>query len=557
MKKNITFIQLVYILLAVSGSVFAVGERTITLGGEATWKNAENKTSVTEVKSIRPYPVLALLSDSGTSAAGYYAAEGVLGNLSAMSNHALDLYISFDERDAMLFKDSIGNYRVSASSGVEAADRLYSRAGTGAAVFNRLTAGSNPVVAEPAGRNALFAPGSRMRDFTIEFWMYPLNLENGEQIFSWVSSSQINGTQHAQRITCTASRNRMQWSFINFFTSANGSSHINIEFSGSTAVVPKTWSHHLIRFDASTGMLEYLVDGATEAIRYATLTGRENSGVYTPLAGNSGRFFIGENFSGLLDEFKIHSVFAGRSSIQRYNPQGGRMETKLIDLGEYSSAVIRIDVSGGRFNIRDTSGDYAGRNINAILNEFHENIRFRFSDDSEMNFFIRADDDPWLLNSKSWVNFTPGIDIAGVSGRYVQIAADFYPSSDGEASPYLDELRVIYLPGEPPLPPRNLTAVASDGAVTLRWRYSPDAYTEGYLVYYSAVRGELFGEGAAQGSSPVDVGMTNAAIIEGLRNGTLYYFRVAAYNRVTGAAHYNVGEFSAEVTARPLTGLSQ
>jgi len=562
MKKFTVSIFTVYIFLLISGSAFGVGERTINLGGAAAWASAEYRAGVTEVRAIRPHPVLALSSSMPASVSGYQAAAGVWGNFSAMPADAPDLLISFDENNKIFFRDSTGNYRLQIPDSVQAADRLYSRAGAGAVLFNRaaansLTASASPIIVEPISPNALFAAGSRLRDFTIEFWLYPLNMENGEQILSWAAINQNNGNSSTQRIACSITRNRVQWSFVNFFASARNASYINIEFTGNNPVVPRTWSHHLIRFDASTGLLEYIADGVIEAIAYATITGRENSEVYTPLAGTAGRFFLGENFSGLMDEFKIHSAFARRSSIQRYNPQGGRMETKLIDLGEYSSAVIRIDVSGGRFNIRDTSGDYAGRNINAILNEFHENIRFRFSDDSEMNFFIRADDDPWLLNSKSWVNFTPGIDIAGVSGRYVQIAADFYPSSDGEASPYLDELRVIYLPGEPPLPPRNLTAVASDGAVTLRWRYSPDAYTEGYLVYYSAVRGELFGEGAAQGSSPVDVGMTNAAIIEGLRNGTLYYFRVAAYNRVTGAAHYNVGEFSAEVTARPLTGLSQ
>ena len=57
------------------------------------------------------------------------------------------------------------------------------------------------------------------------------------------------------------------------------------------------------------------------------------------------------------------------------------------------------------------------------------------------------------------------------------------------------------------------------------------------------------------GSSPIDVGMTNNILIDGLKNGTLYYFRVAAYDRVAG--DYSTGEFSAEVTARPLSGLSR
>ena len=548
MKKGLISIHILYIFLFVSGSIFAVGERTISLGGEATWRAAESRTGVTEVRSVRPHPVLVLSSATGASVSGYSAATGAWGNFSALNESALDMSISFDERETGLFRDSIRHYRVSPSPEIEAVDRVFARAGTGAVLFGNSSPsgkGSGPLIIEPQSRNALFSADNRIRDFTVEFWLYPLNMENGEQILSWSAARPIGGNYAVQRIHCYASRNRLQWSFANFFASTNSSNYINVEFSGNTPVVPKQWSHHLVRFDASTGMVEYLVNGSCEAIVYATSTGRESSEVYTPIAGNGGVFLLGEHFMGLMDEFKIHNVCAGRSSTQRYSTSGGRIETRAIDLGENSSGVIRIDITGGRTGLRGTS----------VFNEYRQNGAFRFSDSSEINFFIRAGENPYLLNSTPWVRFTAGDDITGVTGRYVQIAADFYPSADGEISPYIDELRIVYMPGEAPLPPRNLTAVAVDGGVVLRWRHSPNANTAGYLVYYSAVRGELFGDGAVLGSSPIDAGKTNSLFIDGLKNGTLYYFRVAAYDRITGTVNNNVGEFSAEVTARPLVGL--
>ena len=546
MKKQ-NFIHIVYILLFISGSVYGIGERTISLGGQSTWRLAEQRTNVTEVMSVRPYPVLVLSSASGTSAAGYSAATGVLGNFSPLTEPSFDLSVSFDESRTGLYRDSALHYSVLAHSGVEAADRRYARAGTGAALFGstETASGLSAVVIEPQSRAALFAAGNRIRDFTIEFWLYPLNMENGEQILSWVSSRPSGADYTVQRIHCFASRNRLQWSFTNFFASAAGSAYKNIEFSGSAPVVPKVWSHHLIRFDASTGMIEYLVNGSSDTITYATGTGRESSEVFTPIAGNDGVFLLGERFMGLIDEFKIHSVCAGRSSVQRYVTSGGRTVTAAVDLGGNSSGVVRVDASGGRTSVRGTG----------INNEYRENGRFRFSDDSEMNFFIRASENPYLLNSSPWISFTPGAEITGVRGRYVQIAVDFYPSADGESSPYLEGLHIIYQPGESPLPPRNLTAVAADGGVTLRWRHSPDANAEGYLVYYSSVRGDLFGEGSSLGPSPLDVGKTNSLFIGGLKNGTLYYFRIASYDRITGTLNYDIGEFSSEVTARPLEGL--
>ena len=537
MKKALIFILSVYIFLSVSGSLFAIGEKTITIGAGASWSAAETRTGIMETRALRPNPVLMLSSAAGISTAGYSAAYGVLGSYSRLSESALDMSVSFDEREPFLFRDITGNYRVSAADGTASLDRTYARAGSGAVLFE-----SSPVSIVPNSANALFAPGNNIGDFTIEFWLYPLHMENGERVFSWMAYQLHNSGNLIQRINCFSSRNRFTWSFNNFFAAGNGLTYKNIEFSGTTPIIPGTWSHHLIRFDAVTGMIEYLVNGASEVILYTTSTGRENSEVYTPVIGSSGLFLLGERFSGLMDELKIYGAFAHRASVQKYPAAGGRIETSAVDLGDKSSAVIRIDASGGR----------TGSSVN---NEFRENGRFRFSDDSEMNFFIRSNDNPYLLNTSRWLAFTPGSAISGITGRYVQIAVDFYPSADGESSPYLDELRIVYKPGELPLPPRNLTAVAGDGAVSLYWRQSPTENITGYLVYYSSVRGEYFGNDAALGPSPIDAGMTNSILINGLKNGALYYFTVAAYDIKTGDINYHAGEFSSEVTARPLMGL--
>jgi len=529
MKKRFLFIHIVYIFLIACGSIFAIGESTVSFGGESTWRTAETRNNITEAASVRPYPVL-VLSSAANRLYGYSAPSGVSGNYINLNEGSADLAISFDERQPGLYRDSAGNYRVTAHSGIEAVDRSRARSGAGAVLFGA----SDAVVSiEPQSRNALFSAGNRIGDFTIEFWLFPLNMENGERIVSWFSG--------IKNIQCYVSRNRLQWSFTDFFTSTNGSSHINIEFSGNVPVVPRVWSHHLLRFDAVTGMIEYLVDGVSEAICYATRSGRESGEVYTPIPAR-GSFLLGENFTGLIDEFKIHSMFANRVSFQRY-PSGGRMETRPIDLGSAVN-MVRVNVTGGRTGVLR----------NSVVNEFRNNGNFLFSDDSQAVFFIRACENPYLINNVRWTSFTPGADITGIRGRYVQIAADFYPSADGEVSPYLEQFQIVFLPSLAPLPPQNLTAIAVDGGVQLRWRHSPNN-TSGYLVYYSSVRGDLFGEGAVCGPSPVDAGYVNSFMVEGLQNGTLYYFKVAAYERVTGDAQDNIGEFSAEATSRPLSGL--
>ncbi|MDR1575672.1 MAG: hypothetical protein LBS37_06670 [Treponema sp.] len=552
MKKESIF-TLVYLLLLLSGSVYGIGEKTITLGGDASWDWAEYRAGITAVNSVRRYPVLVLSSAAANSAAG-----GPPLSPASFTDSTLDLSLSFDEKTPAAFRDSAGRYRLTVSPALEAVDRRFARAGSGAALFSGILAAGGtdgPLVVEPRS-HALFAPGSRMRDFTLEFWLYPLNMENGERVLSWISSRQVPAAQNPaggagqtrhvfQRIQCVAVKNRLLWSFADFFASPDGADHLDITVAGTSPVVPKSWSHHLIRFDSVTGMLEYLVNGKTEAIEYASSTGREGGEVYTPIAGNDGSFTLGR-FMGIMDEFKIHSAWIANPAVQKYPLRGGRVETRAIDLGEGNSGVLKVEAAGGRTAIN-------GAKINS---EFRENGRFRFADDSEMQFFIRTMENPYKRDGAEWRNFTPGEELTGIRGRYVQIAADFYPSADNETSPFLETLRITYLPDEPPLPPASLVAAAVDGGVRLSWKNSPDTDTAGYLVYYGAARDDYFGAEAVQGASPVDAGKQNTILIDGLVNGTLYYFRLAAYDRRnTGGASFHAGEFSREVSARPLKGL--
>jgi len=322
MRKSLFFIHTLYSFLFVLGSVSGIGESTVVLGGASSWKMAEYRNGITEISSVRPYPVLALSSAADKTISGYSAASGVMGNFIPLTEHALDISISFDESNPSFYNDRIGNYKVSASPEIETVDHRYSRTGAGAALFN----GTGSVIVEPQSRSALFTQGNRIRDFTIEFWLYPLNMENGEQIFSWVGTRQLNGNYVIQRIRCVFNKNRLQWSFENFFTSADGASFVNTELSGNTPVIPKAWSHHLIRFDATTGMIEYLSNETIEAIVYSTVSGREKGSVYTPIAGNNGVIRLGERFMGIIDEFKVHSVCAGtlsRTKIYSLRRQGG------------------------------------------------------------------------------------------------------------------------------------------------------------------------------------------------------------------------------------------
>ncbi|MDR2634102.1 MAG: fibronectin type III domain-containing protein [Treponema sp.] len=526
---------ILYTVGLLSPQLYGAGEKTLVIGGGASWNMVENRRGITEIASIRPYPVLILSSA-----------------LRSDTDPSLDMDLSFDAGAPELFTDRMGHYQVKTGEGLSSADRRFARIGMGAALFsgNRLQKAPTeaPLVISPR-QGALLAPGQVLRDFTIQFWLFPVNLENGEQLLSWIASKQQGqGASSLQRIQCTAAKNRLHWTFLDFFYLNAPADRISITLEGSKPLIPKTWSHHLIRFDADTGLLEYLVDGYLEALTYVTAGGKEGGQVYYPRIGQEGRLSLGERFMGMLDELKLYSRFITDPVLHKYPIQGGRMETRPIDLGETNTTVLMVEVAGGR------TANFGG----LVQNEYTESGEFRFSDDSALQFFIRTAESPydWTPSAPGeaspgagWKLLIPGTPLSGIRGRFVQLAAVFYPSGDGETSPYLDTIRIHYQPNEPPPPPSRLTAIAGDGVVDLSWRPSNDADLAGYLVYYGTSQGDYFGEGSRLGPSPINVGNRTAVRIEGLKNGTLYYFAVAAYDHLETA---HIGGFSREIAARPL-----
>jgi hypothetical protein len=530
MRDKPFILAILYLFFFMTGSVYGIGEKTISLGSTSSWELIEKKQGIAEVSYIRPHPVLVLAG--GVSDVRNENPQDILTS---------DLYLSFDEGRTANFSDFEGHYDVSVSADLALAADPWSRAGKGAALFNGKSGANGsegPLVLKPRS-NALFAPGSYIRDFSIEFWLYPQSLETGEQVLFWHSSRPDGkGGYINQRIQCVVTRNKLQWTFTDFFFSP-------VQERKSVSVLGplllnRTWSHHLIRFDADLGLLEYLVDGRLEVLEYTTSSGREGGDVYIPSIGEDCRLVLGGRFSGLMDEFRIYRNCLEKAALTRYSERGGRLETRTLDLGYSNSRIVKIEAFGGR------TSNFSGK----VRNEYAGSSALSFSDHSEMNFFIRLSNTPYQWNEVPWVPFNTNTELQQFRGRYVQLAVDFYPGADGETSPYLSELRVIYSAAEPPPPPAYVAAVAMDGAVELTWRASPSRDVGGYYVYYGTAKGEYL-----ESKCPIDAGNKTSIIIDGLKNGTIYYFAIAAYNKPENGGQRFIpetGEFSREASARPL-----
>jgi hypothetical protein len=546
MKENL---WMAFLCAVLAMPVFAEGEKTVMFGAGAGWQRISRMDGVDVRTGLRPQPVLIqantreLPAEGGT--AGAERGSGTLAVPAGMSGTALDLALSFDELDPRRYRDVARHYTVTASTGVYSAPVRWAYAGSGAAVFDK--SGDAFVTVRSVSPNALLADNNYIGSFTIEFFLFPHVVETNAEIFLW---SAVMKDGKSQFVRASVVRNKISLVFDGFFMSSDNTKTISLRLSSNKALVPEKYSHHLIRFDRDAGLIEYVVDGSLEDVRYTTENGRESgqsNEIYEPLTGRSGKLVIGKGFNGIIDEFNLYAGFIETVETARFPAKPGWIESETIDLGSQGVSISRILAEGGYTHTgTNESNRYLGglghQNVSWSTSSAPVNaVAETFPDDSAIQFFIRAQETPFGWEQNNWKAVTPGATL-DVKGRYAQLAAAFYPSADRFGAPYLSSLSLVYKPVEPPAPPERITATAGNGFVDLRWKQNPQPEAEGYLVYMGIKSGEYWD------FSPMDAGNAASLHIDGLDNGVLYYFAISTYTD-SGKA---TGIFSKEVRARPL-----
>jgi hypothetical protein len=427
------------------------------------------------------------------------------------SDQYTDLLVHFNGRP---FEDQMGLYRVAEE------DLLLSRRvaalGGGSGGFNSGNRGLH-LVPEPG---AVLYRGSWLQDFSIEFWLYPALLSDGEQVFLWQGARWNADAVTPQELRCSVQDRTLVWAFENVFTGPLGQS-TSIQLQGVTALVPGDWHHHLLRYDSKLGLLEYLVDGIPEAVVYTTDSGLERGAVLLPFAGDAGpgQVKVGGGFTGFVDELRISRAFVQAPNLNRYSSNVGVFISRIFDLGYTGTKLKRID------GVYRTPGD------SAVY------FYYRMTD--------RADAD---TSDIPWTQFEAGQSLAGSRGRYLQVMVELYPDGSRLQTPEVSELRLVYEQDLPPAPPTGLYAEAGNEQVRLYWNTVNEDDLGGYFVYYGSQPGSYRGVDSDLGPSPIDVGRVSQIEVTGLSNSRLYYFAVVAYD-ATDPPHRSL--FSREVSARP------
>lgn len=470
-------------------------EQSIVLGLQDGWRDVQHTTNVVFAPGKRGFPDIVLQD------AEYTVQEDT------------DLLIHFNESVPL---DAAGHYRT-LEADVRPSQQL-SKIGGAGGLFNGDGSG---LVLSP-GPESMFATGNSWSDFSIEFWLWSASLTDGETVLLWRSARTLAETPMLQEIRVDVTRRRLRWVFDNLFLPPDAGPTV-IELAGRTRLLPKQWDHHLLTFDAETGLLEYQVNGSPEAITYATTTRAEGGDAYIPYTGNaaSGAVMVGHTLNGLLDEMRITRSLVAEPTIDKYRLHTGTAATRVFDLGFSGSTVLSID------------SDFALPGNTDVY------YFYRLSNKLETRSTVAA----------PWTPFVPGtaFDETAV-GRYLQLMVELLPDGTGRHSPSISTIEILYAQDLPPHPPAWLVAKASDRSITLEWQKPNDDDVAGYLLYYGERPHQYFGTGSSLGPSPIDVGLTTTTTLDDLENGKLYYFAVAPYDR---ADPPHLGEFSVEEAARP------
>lgn len=505
----------------------AIEERIVVAPGRTPLREAAPGVSV-----VAPEPASTF---GDWRAEGAILREGFRGAPEYVVAHDLyrpdpetDLLLPFDEGRA---DDEAGRW--TRDPGGPAFDSGRARLGSGAASFN----GPASALQLRPGPRALLAQGSRFRDFSLEFWLYPADAENGEALLMWQSLRKSGKEVLSQQLSCLIASGRLSWSFYGFFVPPEGAYRgagifpetTRFNLAARDPLIPRTWSHHLIRFDGDTGLLEYLVDGRPEAMAYVTSTGHEGGTVFEPAVGGASPLILAPDYSGLIDELRIERSFVEAPRLRPYGRDPALVLSPVVDLGYSHSRLLGVEVEA------KTPG----------------------SSSIELSYRIADEAAAWKLDSPAWTPLRPGQALPpGALGRYVQVRAELYADGTGTVSPSLSSLTFRFEPDPPPPAPAKVLAIPHDGSIELRWTRVPAADLAGYLVYYGDNPGEYLGGEALEGPSPVDAGNNLSITLSGLDNGRLYFFAIASYDspglRASGGLPTaRAGSTSVEVAARP------
>ena len=405
---------------------------------------------------------------------------------------------------------------------------------------------SNDYISLEAGKFAWFNEKNNCKSFTIEFWINPQNLFDGQIIFEKIGpnlphnkfiSPEIKRLQNSG-IRCYLKSGRIYFSFINFFhdikkiieqdnvdNSASEKEYHQFDINSHERLKAKEWTHIALTYNDINGKMMLYVNGEISEFMWCTIDKTHIGRKLIPFfkEGEESPLVIGKNYSGYIDEFKVVKENKNTFNINSFTNTPGYIISKVFDLGSKNSTIKKMKLNS---IIHKGSGIKFEYRINPVL--FGTEARDDVVKWNEFNYKY-----PEIINNNI--------------GRYFQFRITLYPSYKGEFSPEINNIYVEYEKILPPGKPKNLIVKSESSKSILSWNGIPGKNISGYKIYYGTEPGNYLSTG-----TPIYVPIKTLKnkvrptfIIENLQPYKIYYFSVTAYDK------YNQeSDFSKEVMIR-------
>lgn len=387
-----------------------------------------------------------------------------------------------------------------------------------------------------AGAESFFAPGRVWNAFSMEFWIYPAELTGEEEIFYWQGLSWLGERPQIQEFIVQRDEGRLEWNLENFFINLAYNEELEPELNyrsvslrSRRTIVPRTWSHHLLRYDSSRGVIEYLINGVSEAVVHLTNSGRESGDAFLPHIGeeSDGGLRIGGNYHGFMDDFRVQRDWVDEPMLEAAEKRPGYAVIGPIDLNYDGARLTGLDA------LYRTPGN--------------SDVQFSVLQQEVFNLHN------YFADRSAWTSVELGalLDEPAGPGRYLFLRMDFLPDGSADNIPLVQNITLKYERDPAPPAPATIISTSRNGAVHLSWNKVLGA--DGYLLYYGDEPGNYFGRDSSLGLSPIDLGNVDEFLLDGLMNGKMYYFKIASYNTYNSPVRglYRERRLSPEVFARP------
>ncbi len=466
----------------------------------------------------------------------------ILDDASPIPDESTDLYLHFDDCRKNYVSMNTPNYRAGAVEIFPSEDiKKYGRSSAG---FLRY---SNRIEIKPLAESLFFSE-KFLPSFTIDFFLYPVALHDGDSVLTWYAPTVDSGDAFSG-FKAFFKNGKLHWKLDSVFYNQDGGP-VQVLAAEMDRAPLNEWHHHALHYDSSTGMLVLYYDGKESSIRWLTKSGEEGG---TLLRGRISPYLapsitIGEKFLGYIDEFRI-SRGKAPFFLANYKLEGVVM-SEVLDLENVGTKFVKI--------MWDSTEDN-GTSIRLFLRM--SNLYFLPASERLQKTGERVSPEyPGIVMAEAsthsapeWVPVRSNTELRDrvLSGRYLQWKAVLY-GTEGRYTPVLHAITVQIEPDPPPGAPILLEARPMSRGALIKWVKNTERDVVGYKVYYGNATKNYFGRGALLGDSPVfvaasvDAGDTEMLELKGLENERVYFISVTAVDSAR-----QEGGFSRELIVRP------